>query len=146
MSANPLYRTLIETYPDPCCAIPTPCSTMYLGRVDALKMFEGGTYFVIYRKDFGMLTPTTQAGEMIKERLEWASYEIGMAHKDCELFWYDAKWRVRNAKYLLGDPSPCMMGLMAWIQEESQRARELIGLLEHAKCQSVAEYLREWKP
>lgn len=146
MNTSPLYRTLLETYPDPRCVVPTPCSVTSLGRVDALKVFDEGTYFVVYRKDFGALTPTTQASEMVKERLEWADYVVRMAHEDCERFWYDAKWRVTNAKYLLGDPGPRMMGLVAWIQEESQRARELASLLARAKCQSVTEYLREWKP
>jgi hypothetical protein len=124
----------------------TPCSITSLGKVDALKVFDEGTYFVVYRKDFGELTLATKADEMIKERLEWASYVIRMAHKDCKRFWYDAKWRVSNAQYLLGDHGPRMMGLAAWIQAESQRARELADLLARTKCQSVTEYLREWKP
>ena len=134
------YKSLIELHPE-WTTETSICSRNSLGRVDALSIFDNSSqmFSVVYSKDFGAILPNASPDSLIRERLEWSRDILELAEvTQCARFRTDYSWRMSNAKFLIPVEG---RGLVAWIQEESSRARELRGWMESSRVKNVRDLL-----
>ena len=136
------YKSLASLHPEWSVDI-SVCSRNSLGRVDALSMFDctSNVFSVIYRKDYGPIVANPDPRGLIREPIEWGTDIRELAQSSqCSRFKTDHQWRVSNAEFV----SPCgrQMGLVAWIQEESARAKELLAWMKSSGVDNVRDLLR----
>ena len=134
------YLSLSTLYPKWSTEI-SICSHNTLGKVDALSIFDNGIFSVVYCKDFGPIPKNPTSDKLIREPIEWSMDILTLAQVvQCQRFKTDHSWRVRNAEFLLPDVYR-LMGLTAWIQEESMRASELRHWMESSNVDNVRDLL-----